>query len=217
MKRYSVHSVFKTIQGEGFHAGTVCVMARLVGCNVWSGHEKDRQRDSAKSRCALFCDTEFAKPNPAMGGGVFTAEELVERVSALWTGPTVMHVVFTGGEPSLQVDPALVRTFREQRPCYVQMETNGSNPVFDDGAGGVDWVTVSPKPPLPLHPECLADELKVLWPDMYSPELERRRAEHRFLQVIDRPGSDVKELIEFLYKNPQWRLSHQLHKTLNIP
>jgi organic radical activating enzyme len=192
-------------------------MARFTGCNVWSGYEKDRQRDSAKSRCALFCDTEFAKPNPGMGGGVFTAEELVERVCAASTlnGPRV-HVVLTGGEPSLQVDEPLIRVLREELGAYVQMETNGSNPVSNGAPRGVDWVTVSPKPPLPLHPFCLADELKVLWPDMYLPEWETYPARHRFLQVIDRPGSDVKELIEFLYKNPQWRLSHQLHKTLGL-
>lgn len=216
MKRYAVHSIFKTIQGEGFHAGTVCVMVRLVGCNVWSGHEKDRYRDSAKSRCALFCDTEFAKPNPEMGGGVFTAEELVAAIrEEAWDetlGAARAHVVLTGGEPSLQVDAPLIECLHKMG-AYVQMESNGSNPR----PAGLDWYTVSPKPPLPLHPECLADELKVLWPDMYSPELELRYAPHRFLQVIDRPGSDVKELIKFLYNNPQWRLSHQLHKTLGIP
>lgn len=215
MKRYSVHSVFRTIQGEGYHAGTVAVFVRFTGCNVWSGYEKDRQRDSAKSRCALFCDTEFAKPNPGMGGGVFTAEELVERVCAAGAldGPRV-HVVLTGGEPSLQVDEPLIREMHETLGAYVQMESNGSNPR----PSGLDWYTVSPKPPIPLWDRgvCRADELKVLWPDMYTEDLEMYPVEHRFLQVIDRPGSDVRKLIEFLYENPQWRLSHQLHKTLGL-
>ena len=51
---YAIKEIFKTVQGEGFHAGRSAWFVRFAGCNLWSGREEDR----AKAVCK-FCDTEF--------------------------------------------------------------------------------------------------------------------------------------------------------------
>ena len=61
---YAVKEIFKTLQGEGRHAGRAAVFCRFSGCNLWSGREKDR----AKSICT-FCDTDFVGTDGQNGGG----------------------------------------------------------------------------------------------------------------------------------------------------
>jgi organic radical activating enzyme len=97
MGRYVVREIFRTLQGEGGQAGTPMVFVRFAGCNLWSGHERDRARDAERSgaACPLYCDTDF------VGGERLDATELLARVEAL-AGPR--WVCFTGGEPALQLD-----------------------------------------------------------------------------------------------------------------
>jgi organic radical activating enzyme len=51
---YAVKEIFYTLQGEGVQTGRAAVFCRFVGCNLWSGHEKDRA-----SAICKFCDTDF--------------------------------------------------------------------------------------------------------------------------------------------------------------
>lgn len=105
---YQVKEAFYTLQGEGAQAGRASVFCRFSGCNLWSGREQDR----ATARCT-FCDTDFVGTN-GQGGGRFTSPEaLAEHIVALWpsdAGSAIPYVVFTGGEPLLQLDPALIAT-----------------------------------------------------------------------------------------------------------
>src|SRR2546430_1419580 len=75
---YAVKEIFFTLQGEGMQAGRPAVFCRFSGCNLWTGHEKDRDRAVCK-----FCDTDFVGVSPD-GGKFATADEVVARVSALW-------------------------------------------------------------------------------------------------------------------------------------
>ena len=221
LKLYAVHSVFSTLQGEGFHAGRAAVFVRFAGCNVWNGETKDRQRDSVNSACALHCDTEFRKPDPNMGGGVFYGRQLAQRVAQLW-GPnqaSMPFVVFTGGEPSLQLDDALVEDFHtvfaEPLLC---VETNGSKPL----PSGLFWRTLSPKPPMVVVGDQNAyDEIKVLYP-LFDPKpwAERFPLAARYVQPVDHRGCgepDAGACVDFVKNNPSWRVSVQTHKILNIP
>ncbi|MFM8860006.1 MAG: 7-carboxy-7-deazaguanine synthase, partial [Methylocystis sp.] len=62
---YAVKETFKTLQGEGVHAGRAAIFCRFAGCNLWSGREADRQ----KAECN-FCDTDFIGVD-GEGGGLF--------------------------------------------------------------------------------------------------------------------------------------------------
>src|SRR5678809_551192 len=97
---YSVKEIFYTLQGEGTHAGRPAVFLRFSGCNLWTGHERDRQ-----SAICQFCDTDFVGTDGSGGGRFRTATALAEAVAAAWPGPGGQPlVVCTGGEPLLQLD-----------------------------------------------------------------------------------------------------------------
>src|SRR4029079_10732810 len=140
---YAVKEIFLTLQGEGGQAGRAAVFCRFAGCNLWSGHEADRT-----GAICRFCDTEFVGTDGPGGGRFETATELAERISSVW-GETPQGedrrsatplVVFTGGEPALQLDAALVEAVHNQG-FSIAIETNGTLEL----APGIDWVCVSPK------------------------------------------------------------------------
>src|SRR5579863_5925377 len=105
---YAVKEIFYTLQGEGANAGRAAVFCRFAGCNLWSGREQDR----ADAQCR-FCDTDFVGTD-GMGGGRFdSAGALAEAIGTAWTGgPARRYVVFTGGEPLLQLDSSLIAAVR---------------------------------------------------------------------------------------------------------
>src|SRR5690606_4964313 len=96
---YAVKELFKTLQGEGAQAGRAAVFCRFVGCNLWSGREVDRP----KAVCQ-FCDTDFVGTDGDGGGRFRDASELAAEIARIW-GRTEnrRYVVFTGGEPLLQL------------------------------------------------------------------------------------------------------------------
>ena len=101
---YSVKEIFYTLQGEGMHAGRPAVFCRFSGCNLWNGLEKDREQAVCK-----FCDTDFVGTDGTFGGKFSTAEALANQINELWPeGHGQRYVVFTGGEPLLQLDAALI-------------------------------------------------------------------------------------------------------------
>lgn len=207
---YSVKEIFYTLQGEGANAGRAAVFCRFAGCNLWSGREADR----ANAICT-FCDTDFVGVD-GIGGGKFpSASDLADEIAAYWPkhASGKRFIVCTGGEPLLQLDPALI----EQLHCRdfeIAIETNGTIPVPD----GIDWVCVSPKSGAPLAISG-GDELKVVYPQAISPlDLEYLAFEHYFVQPMDGPDAQnhLVKAIQFCANNPSWRLSLQTHKLIGI-
>ncbi|GGX27499.1 7-carboxy-7-deazaguanine synthase [Undibacterium squillarum] len=209
---YSVKEMFYTLQGEGNHAGRPAVFCRFSGCNLWTGREQDR----ATAICR-FCDTDFVGTNGEGGGKFATAEQLAERINSLWPAsyPQSKYVVFTGGEPLLQLDTVLIDAMHQQG-FEIAIETNGTLPVPE----GVDWVCVSPK----MGSELVVrrgNEIKVVIPQdgqdmaLYA-SLD---FEHYFVQAMDGPDQkdNIRLAIEFCKQHPQWKLSLQTHKLLQIP
>lgn len=208
---YSVKEIFYTLQGEGAQAGRPAVFCRFAGCNLWSGREEDR----ASATCR-FCDTDFVGTDGIGGGKFATAEALAAAVDAAWTAPALRkYVVFTGGEPLLQLDAALIDAVHA-RGFEIAIETNGTLPV----PAGVDWVCVSPKAGSELV-VARGDELKVVLPqdghDLAT--FERLDFTHFFLQPMDGPDKarNTALAIAACKDNPRWRLSIQTHKLLQIP
>jgi 7-carboxy-7-deazaguanine synthase (Cx14CxxC type) len=209
---YSVKEIFYTLQGEGAQAGRPAVFCRFAGCNLWSGREEDR----ASATCR-FCDTDFVGTDGVNGGKFAAADALAATIDAQWPAdrPLRKYVVFTGGEPLLQLDAALLSAMHA-RGFEVAIETNGTLPVPE----GVDWVCVSPKQGAPLVVG-RGDELKVVVPqdgqDLAA--FERLDFMHFFLQPMDGldKARNTQLAIAACKANPVWRLSIQTHKLLQIP
>jgi len=215
---YTVKELFPTLQGEGAHAGRAAVFCRFAGCNLWSGREEDRS-----TAVCQFCDTDFVGSD-GLGGGKFeTASALADAIESSWrstsAGPQQRYVVFTGGEPLLQLDEELIAALH-QKGFEVAIETNGTIKV----PKGIDWVCVSPKAGAELI-VLQADELKLVIPQNDHRELEKLMARfekmdyrNRFLQPMD--GSNLKSntelAVSLCQKRPLWRLSLQSHKLIGI-
>src|SRR5262245_8862450 len=154
---YTVKEIFYTLQGEGANVGRPAVFCRFAGCNLWSGREADR----ATAVCN-FCDTDFVGTD-GPGGGKFAAPaELAGAVASRWPAVAPPRarplVVFTGGEPLLQLDEAVVNAMH-QRGFEVAIETNGTRRP----PPGIDWVCVSPKAGADLVLRA-GHELKLVFP-----------------------------------------------------
>jgi 7-carboxy-7-deazaguanine synthase (Cx14CxxC type) len=210
MSVYTVKEIFYTLQGEGAQMGRAAVFLRFAGCNLWSGLEKDRS-----SAVCSFCDTDFVGTNPN-GGKFTTADDLARQVDRVWRGGSGgKWVVCTGGEPLLQLDAALIAALHAL-DFKLAVESNGTI----GAPSGIDWLCVSPKAGSELQ-QFQADELKLVYPQEGAmPELfERFACQHFFLQPMDGDERDANTQLAIAYckKHPQWRLSIQAHKVLNIP
>lgn len=196
---YPVMEHFYTLQGEGFHTGKAAYFIRLGGCDVG----------------CVWCDVKDswdASKHPEM-----TTEEI--------TGIAAQHsgriAVITGGEPCMHnltgiCDALHLAGFR------VHIETSGSHPL----SGQLDWITLSPKKfKAPLQ-ECLsqADELKIIvynksdfqWAEQHAASV--KPGCRLYLQPEWSKKDQVTPLIiEYIKQHPQWQLSLQTHKYINIP
>ena len=133
---YSVKEIYKTLQGEGGQAGRAAVFCRFAGCNLWSGREQDR----ATATCT-FCDTDFVGTNGPGGGTFSNADQLADAIMRKWKVDDERKlVVFTGGEPLLQLDDKLINAMHN-RHFQIAVETNGTITA----PPGIDWICVSPK------------------------------------------------------------------------
>jgi 7-carboxy-7-deazaguanine synthase len=215
---YTVKELFPTLQGEGAHTGRAAVFCRFAGCNLWSGREEDR----ATAVCQ-FCDTDFVGFDGDGGGKFETANDLADAIEKAWlstqAGPQQRYVVFTGGEPLLQLDKDLIDALHH-KGFELAIETNGTLKV----PVGIDWVCVSPKAGADLV-VLQADEIKLVIPQSGHQNLENLLARfekmdyrHRYLQPMD--GAQLAEntqlAIQLCQKHPLWRLSMQTHKIIGI-
>lgn len=211
---YAVKEIYYTLQGEGQMTGRPAVFLRFAGCNLWSGHEKDRP-----SAICPFCDTDFVGMDGIGGGRFATPAELTNAVCAAWPSAASTrakpYVVCTGGEPLLQMDHILIQAL-QARGFEVAVETNGTLIPPE----GLDWICVSPKAGAPLVLKS-GNELKLVFPqpDAMPTEFEALDFEYFFLQPMDGPNLAVntQEALSYCLEHPQWRLSVQTHKVLDIP
>ena len=209
---YSVKEIFYTLQGEGAQAGRPAVFCRFAGCNLWSGLERDR----ATAVCT-FCDTDFVGTDGVGGGKFRTAADLARAVAALWPKGQggQPYVVCTGGEPILQLDPALIDAFHAEG-FEIAVETNGTL----EPPPGIDWICVSPKADAGIVLTA-GDELKLVFPQAKAmPDRFTGLAfRHFFLQPMDGPdrAANTQAAIAWCLAHPQWSLSLQTHKITGIP
>lgn len=209
--RYRVKETFVTLQGEGINAGRAAVFCRFAGCNLWSG--KESQRASAVCQ---FCDTDFVGID-GEGGGTFSgAAQLAEHIESRWFGGRERRlIVFTGGEPLLQLDSPLLDQVHA-RGFEIAIETNGTKQV----PAGVDWICVSPKAGAPIVATS-GHELKLVFPQagLLPAHVKHLDFQHLLLQPMDgdRKSENTSAAVQYCLTHPRWRLSLQTHKYLGIP
>jgi 7-carboxy-7-deazaguanine synthase len=194
-----VMETFYSLQGEGFHQGKAAFFIRLGGCDVG----------------CVWCDVKEswdASKHPLR-----TIQSLVEEAV---THPAPL-VIITGGEPLLHQLDSLTNALKAAGK-QVHLETSGSSPL----SGNFDWICVSPKKFKAPLPEVLlkANELKVIvfnrhdltWCESFQTQVPASCK--LFLQPEwDQRDAVTPLTISYIEQNPQWLLSLQIHKYIQIP
>lgn len=195
---YRINEIFYSLQGEGFHTGTPAVFVRFSGCNL---------------RCT-FCDTQHQT------GKMMSLQEIVDEVNNY---PIAPLLVLTGGEPSLFIDEAFAAELKQKTGKKISIETNGTRllPI------NLDWVTFSPKSAFEggdIEPCVLThcDELKVVYLGQDLAQYDGIEAKYRFLQPcfvedLEQRKANMQACVEAVKRHPNWRLSLQIHRVLEIP
>lgn len=202
MSKYRINEIFLSLQGEGRNAGRAAVFVRFSGCNL---------------RCP-FCDTDFKKYDS------LETSEIIERIyEACGENPLPSLCVITGGEPSLQLDIALIDAIHDTG-MEIAVETNGTKPL----PPYVDFVTVSPKSPFIENANVMlteADEVKVVMTENITIEeirsFEAIKAADYYIQPCDTgflaPNQRIiARCVEFIKYHPNWKLSLQQQKIINV-
>ena len=190
---------FYSLQGEGYHQGRAAYFIRLGGCDVG----------------CTWCDVK-----DSWDAARHPQAELTDIIAAAEKHPGRLAVV-TGGEPLLHNLDELTQSLHHAG-FQTHIETSGSSPL----SGQWDWICLSPKKfkaPLPEVVPC-ANELKVVvfnktdfaWAEKYAAQVPQNCK--LYLQPEWDKASVVTPLIiNYIKENPQWELSLQLHKYINVP
>ena len=207
---YSVKEIFYTLQGEGLRAGRAAVFCRFAGCNLWTGREEDRESATCK-----FCDTDFVGTDGTLGNKFINAKSLAEVINQQWpVGKAHKYVVLTGGEPLLQVDEHLIAALHGF-DFEIAVETNGTVKAPE----GIDWICVSPKAGTEWV-QTSGHELKLVYPQpgLMPQNIPLSGFEYFLLQPMDGffQKKNTQKAIQYCQANPEWRLSVQTHKILEI-
>lgn len=194
-----VMEAFYTLQGEGFHAGRAAYFIRLGGCDVG----------------CVWCDVKEswdASVHPQL-----TIGQIVEEASSF----KGRLAVITGGEPLMYNLDELTMTLKEAG-FQTNIETSGAHPM----SGHWDWVCFSPKKFKEAHPSIFeqANELKVIIYNKSDFKFAEKYAKlvNKDCQLLLQPEWSKKDtmqplMVEFIKENPQWKMSLQTHKYLDIP
>ena len=198
-KTYRISEIFYSLQGEGVRLGTANVFVRFAGCNL---------KCAVDNEAGFDCDTDFVSSEG------FTLAELIKRIEA--EADVCRNVILTGGEPALQVDAELIATLKAEG-FYIAIETNGTKALPD----GIDWVCCSPKSAEHTLRVGHVHELKYVRHSGQPLPRPALQADHYLLSPAFEADSGIKRetlnhCIELVKRNPQWRLSLQMHKLWKI-
>lgn len=208
---YAVKEMFLTLQGEGMQAGRKAVFLRFAGCNLWTGREQDRA-----SAVCRFCDTDFVGTDGENGARYADAEAVAAKAALLWgEDRRKAYIVCTGGEPLLQLDPALIDALHAES-FEIAVETNGTITAPD----GIDWLCVSPKAGSEVIQRS-GDELKLVWPQggIDPAALLDWNFPNFLIQPMDCEEGEaaMQAAMDYVRAHPEWRLTLQTQKMLGIP
>jgi len=194
-----VREIFYSIQGEGGRVGEASIFIRLANCNL---------------NC-WFCDTDWSY------GDEMTIDEIKKEISKY----NCEWIVWTGGEPTLQLTDDILKEFVEYRHA---IETNGTNPVPDE----IEYITVSPKKEVSLETLhnnfSYVDEFRYVYDGITQklpnidtlPLAENYYISPMFLgekkKRFDLDVDSVASAIQFVKDDPRWKFSLQVQKIINV-
>ncbi len=190
---------FYTLQGEGFHQGKAAYFIRLGGCDVG----------------CVWCDVKEswdADKHPQV--------EISTLVNEAAANPGRIAVI-TGGEPLMHNLEGLTKALHKAG-FRTHIETSGSSPL----SGSWDWITLSPKKfKAPLDEVCRqAHELKIIiynksdfaWAEKYA-ALVNKHCRLYLQPEWSRAAEMTPLIVDYVKDNPQWQISLQIHKYINVP
>lgn len=200
---YLINELFLTVQGEGFNAGEAMVFVRFSRCNL----------RCSKANAGFDCDTDF------QGWRALELDELLEEITTAANGCD--WILFTGGEPGLQLDEDLVKACHD-RGFKVAIETNGTCRLPD----GIDWISCSPKSAEHTIRQRKVDEVRIVRSEGQSvpdPEdLPFKGDPIYYLSPAFQPDGTLRAVDAqwcvnaVLASEGAWRLSLQTHKFLGV-
>lgn len=188
-----VNEIFYSLQGEGGRSGKASIFIRLTKCNL----------------ACDFCDTDFHNGNEM---------SVLEILDAIKVYPC-KWIIWTGGEPTIQLTNEHLSVFRNEG--YKQaIETNGTRPV----PSYIDYISCSPKQNYVSVRERipLANEIRIpVKAGDVIPDIDIfPKADNYFLSPIfdsDKINRDnINYCVEYIKEHPEWSLSLQMHKLINI-
>jgi len=194
-----IMEAFYTIQGEGHFSGNSAYFIRLGGCDVG----------------CVWCDVK-----DSWDAAQWPKQSVDQIVSSVKEHPTRLAVI-TGGEPLMYDLSELTRELKA-KGLQTNIETSGAHPL----SGDWNWICFSPKKFMKPRNEFyqMADELKVV---VYNKSDFKWAEEHAarvnpdcllYLQPEwDRQETMLPQIIDYVKDNPQWKISLQTHKFMNIP
>lgn len=191
--KLNVKEIFYSLQGEGGRSGDPSIFVRLTQCNLTCD----------------FCDTDFAN------GEDMTLDEILEKI----TPYPAQWIIWTGGEPTIQLKNEHLAYFKAKG--YKQaIETNGTKKV----PNLVDYVTCSPKVKYETIKDRIdeVDEIRlaVKAGDVIPDISVFPKATKYFLSPIFDGNcinkTNVDFAVNYALQHPEWSLSLQIHKLINI-
>lgn len=192
--RYKLTEVFSSIQGEGFLSGTPMTFLRFQGCNL---------------QCS-FCDEVDKKFYDEYDQTTLLNKCLAYRNH--W-------VILTGGEPTIQVDQALINLLHRYG-FKIAIESNG----LIEAPRDIDYVTLSPKTPEIAPGYALRGVNELRYPIKAGDELPKPhcRADHLYLSpIFNKQGKVSKNIAHAILLAEEnqlkgWRVSVQMHKLIGV-
>jgi organic radical activating enzyme len=196
---FPVMEHFYTLQGEGFHQGKAAYFIRLGGCDVG----------------CVWCDVKESwdvSKHPLL-----KIEDLILNIEKT----PAQIIVITGGEPLMHDLYKLTKEL-QQAGLKTHIETSGAYSL----SGTWDWICLSPKKFKAPLPEILpkANELKVVifnksdftWAEKYA-ALVSPSCKLYLQPEWDKAAEMTPLIIEYIKAHPEWELSLQIHKYINVP
>lgn len=205
---------FYTLQGEGFHTGKAAYFIRLGGCDVGCVWCDVKESWDANAHPKFAIDDIVGKMELEIGNW----ELGIENNKTPNTKPIV---VITGGEPLLHNLDELTKTL-QAKGFETNIETSGSSPL----SGSWNWVCISPKKfKAPLQEVLdVANELKIVvfnksdfdWAEKHA-ALVNKNCKLYLQPEWDKAATITPLIVDYIKGNPQWQLSLQTHKYINVP